>query len=332
MKSVTVNNEVFSIQYLKCNGITVRAAVEGRGPLVILVHGWPEIWYSWRHQIKAIAKQGYRVVAPDIRGYGGSDSPAPVEAYDMLTLAADIIGLMDVLGEKKAILAGHDWGAPICWNTALLYPDRVAAVAGLSIPYIKPGKIPVLELYKKVYKDRFFYQLYFQEPGVAEAEFEADVRTSIKKIFYVYSGDATADDYQPLRIKKRDDPYLNNLTDPDPFPAWLTKEDLDYYEKAFTKSGFKGGFNRYRAQNRDFDLLSHLSDKTIDQPSCFIAGELDPVRAIIPGTDLFKAIGRNCTDFRGKTIVKDKGHWIQQEAPGKVNQALLDFFSQVRGF
>ena len=126
-----------SLQQFKTNGITLRAAVEGTGPLVIMVHGWPELWYSWRHQIRAVADAGYRVVAPDVRGYGGSDKPHPVEAYDMIQLTSDVVGLIDALGEEKAILVGHDWGAPICWNPAVLQPDRVSAVAGLSFPYLE---------------------------------------------------------------------------------------------------------------------------------------------------------------------------------------------------
>ncbi len=173
----------FDLQRLAVNGLSLRAAVEGDGPLVIMVHGWPELWYSWRHQIKPIVQAGYRVVAPDVRGYGGSDKPYDVEAYDMVNMMADVIGIIDAFGEDTAILVGHDWGAPICWNTAALHPDRISAVAALSVPYRKRGKVSGIELWRRIYADKFFYQLYFQTEGVAESELEADVRTSLRKIF-----------------------------------------------------------------------------------------------------------------------------------------------------
>ena len=171
------------------NGIRLRVALAGKGPLVVLVHGWPESWYSWRHQIAALAAAGYRVAAADVRGYGGSHKPEPIEAYSIKEMCTDIAGLIDGLGEKQAILVGHDWGAPIVWNTSLLFAEKVRAVAGLSVPYAGRGPMPRIELFRNLYKDQFFYQLYFQEPGVAEAEFEADVRTSLRKIYYSASGE-----------------------------------------------------------------------------------------------------------------------------------------------
>ena len=323
--------DTFSLQRFRTNGISVRAAVEGTGPLVIMVHGWPELWYSWRHQIRPVAEAGFRVVAPDVRGYGGSDKPYPIEAYDMVELTADIVGLIDALDEEKAILIGHDWGAPICWNTAVLHPDRTSAVVGLSIPHLKRGDVSAIELWRKLYKGKFFYQLYFQEEGVAEADMEADVRTTIRKIFYSLSGDAPmAKSWEHfLATKGPNEKLLDFLLDPDPFPDWLTDEDLDYFVEAFTQSGFRGPLNRYRAQQRDWELLPQLSELTVDQPSYFIAGALDVVRNFIPGTDLFENPGMNCTDFRGATIIDGEGHWIQQEAPELVNRALLDFLADI---
>jgi len=148
--------DTFSLQHFSTNGIKVRAAVEGTGHLVIMVHGWPELWYSWRHQIRPVAEAGFKVVAPDVRGYGGSDKPHPIEAYDMIELTADIVGLIDALGEEKAILVGHDWGAPICWNTAVLHPKRISAVVGLSVPYFQRGEVSAIELWKQLYEGKFF--------------------------------------------------------------------------------------------------------------------------------------------------------------------------------
>ena len=317
----------FTLEFFETNGIRVRAAVEGQGPLVIMVHGWPELWYSWRHQVRALAEAGYRVVAPDVRGYGGSDKPQPVEAYDMLQLTADVAGLIDALGEEQAILVGHDWGAPICWNSALLYPDRIRAVAGLSVPYYPRGEVSSIELYKRIYAGRFFYQLYFQEEGVAEAEFEADVRTSLRKIYYLASGDRSEAVTETMLAKKPGDNMLGGLPDPDPFPDWLSEADLDYYTAAFEAGGFRGPFNRYRAQQRDWELLADYMGSKVEQPACLIAGALDPVRGFVPGLDLYQQAGAHCSDYRGTTLIDGEGHWIQQEAPEAVNEALLEFLS-----
>lgn len=318
-----------SLQNFSTNGITVRAAVEGTGPLVIMVHGWPELWYSWRHQIRPVAQSGFRVVVPDVRGYGGSDKPHPVEAYDMIEMTSDVVGLIDALGERTAILVGHDWGAPICWNTAVLHPDRVSAVVGLSVPYFQRREISPIERWKRLYEGKFFYQLYFQEEGVAESELETDVRTTLRKLYYLWSGDPTAEDRRGSLNKGPESKLLDGLTDPDPFPDWLTDEDLDYFVQAFAHSGFRGSLNRYRAQQRDWELLPQLSQLTVDQPSYFIAGALDLVRRFIPGVDSYADPGVNCTDFRGATIIDDEGHWIQQEAPELVNRALLGFLAEV---
>ena len=318
----------FTLTELQTNGITVRAAVEGDGPLVMMVHGWPELWYSWRHQIKPIAAAGYRVIVPDVRGYGGSDKPYPVEAYDMATMMADVVGLIDTMGEDQAILIGHDWGAPICWNTATLHPERVAAVAGLSVPHRKRGSVPAIQLWRQIYKDQFFYQLYFQDEGVAERELEADVRVALRKIYYSVSGNAPSLDTWVKRPPTAT--FLEAFTDPDPFPAWMTSDDLDYFVANFAASGFRGPLNRYRNQERDFANLPDMGVQPVQQPSCFIAGSKDVVRRFVPGMDLYADAGAHCADFRFSCIIEGAGHWVQQEAPGEVNEALLRFLSEVK--
>lgn len=320
-------HEQFTLTRLKTNGITVRAAIEGSGPLLMMVHGWPELWYSWRHQIKTIAGAGFRVVAPDMRGYGGSDKPYPVEAYDMDTLMADLLGLIDALGEEKAILVGHDWGAPICWNTAALHPQRVAAVAGLSVPYRKRGAVSTIDLWRKLYRDKFFYQLYFQEEGVAEQELETNVRVSLRKIYYSISGDAPSLDSWLERPPAAS--LLAGLVDPEPFPPWLTPADLDYFVASFEAGGFRGPINRYRNQERDFANLPDMGVKPVHQPSCFIGGSKDIVRYFVPGMDLYADFGATCTDFRFSRIIDGAGHWVQQEAPQEVNAALLRFLQSL---
>lgn len=315
----------FDLKMIEVKGITMRVAVEGEGPLVILVHGWPELWYSWRHQIKPIARAGFRVIAPDIRGYGGSDKPEPVEAYDMTRIMDDMIGLIDVFGEEKAIMIGHDWGAPICWNTAALHPSRVAAVAGLSVPYRERQPVPQIDVWRQLYKDKFFYQVYFQDAGVAERELEADVRVALRKIYYSISGDAPSLDSWLNRQPKGG--VLDAMIDPDPFPTWMTAEDLDYFVDNFQAGGFRGPINRYRNQQRDFEMLPDMGKAPVHQHACFIAGSKDVVRAFVPGRDVYADVVGHCTDMRITQIIEGAGHWVQQEAPEAVNATLLKFLA-----
>jgi pimeloyl-ACP methyl ester carboxylesterase len=317
----------FDLQVIEANGISLRAAVEGDGPLVIMVHGFPELWYSWRHQIKPVSQAGYRVVALDVRGYGGSDKPHQVEAYDMATLMTDVVGVIDAFGEQVAILVGHDWGAPICWNTAALHADRVAAVAGLSVPYRKRGETSAIDLWRRIYKDRFFYQLYFQAEGVAESELEADVRTSLRKFYYSVSGDAAS--LESWLQRPAGATLLEALADPEVFPGWLTQEDLDYFVGNFEAGGFRGPINRYRNQERDFANLPEMGVRPVAQPSCFIAGSKDLVRHFVPGYDLYADVAVNCMDLRFRRIVDGAGHWVQQEAPDEVTAALLAFLASL---
>jgi pimeloyl-ACP methyl ester carboxylesterase len=309
------------------NGIRLRVALAGQGPLVVLVHGWPESWYSWRHQIPALAAAGYRVAAVDVRGYGGSDKPEPIEAYSIKEMCGDIAGLIEGLGEKQAILIGHDWGAPIVWNTALFFPDKVRAVAGLSVPYTGRGPAPRIQLFKNLYKDRFFYQIYFQEPGVAEAEFEADLRTALRKTYYLASGESRKAGPRPP--KPADAKYLDGMIDPDPYPAWLTAADLDYYVGEFEQSGFRGPLNRYRTSELDFAQQAELVGRKIGQPAAFIAGGLDPVLSFIPGVDLVALMREQVADLRLVRILDGAGHWIQQERPDEVNAALLEWLRTI---
>jgi pimeloyl-ACP methyl ester carboxylesterase len=313
--------------FVNTNGIRLRVAQAGTGPLIVLVHGWPESWYSWRHQIPALAAAGYRVAAVDVRGYGESDKPQPIEAYSIREICADIAGVIEGLGEKQAILIGHDWGAPIVWNTALFFPEKVSAVAGLSVPYTGRGPVPRVQLFKNLYKDRFFYQIYFQEPGVAEAEFEADLRTSLRKIYYWGSGEGRKAGPRPP--KPPDAKFLDGLPDPNPLPDWLTAADLDYYVGQFEQSGFRGPLDRYRTSELDFTQQAEIADRRIEQPVAFIAGSLDPVLAFVPGIDLVEVMRKHVTDLRLVRIIDGAGHWIQQERPHEVNAALLEWLGGI---
>lgn len=304
----------------------LRAAVEGEGPLVVMVHGFPESWYSWRHQIGPIAAAGYQVAAIDVRGYGGSDKPHPVEAYSMEELTGDVAGVAEAMAPGgKAILIGHDWGAPIVWNTALTRPDVISAVAGLSVPYAGVPKRPFTDIFKEAFTDKghFFYQAWFQNVGPPEAEAEADVRGFLRKFYYGISGDAP-DGTWP--VKKHGATLLEGMVDPDPFPAWLTPEDLDYYVAEFEASGLRGPINRYRNHERDFAWLQAFKDRKIEQPSLLIGGDRDPAFngfGRIP--DPSALMRQHVTDLRGAHVLPGVGHWTQQERPAEVTAILLDW-------
>jgi pimeloyl-ACP methyl ester carboxylesterase len=311
------------LQIIDTNGIRLRAAVAGQGPLVILIHGFPESWYSWRHQIPALAEAGYRVAAPDVRGYGGSDKPPAIEDYSIKNMCADIDGLIAALGAERAVVVGHDWGAAIAYRTALFHPERVRAVAGLGVPYLARGPMPSIQLFRNIYKDRFFYQLYFQEPGVAEAELEADVRTSLRKFYYWSSGERQI---AKATIENPTGPgLLDRLVDPNPFPAWLTEGDLDYFASQFRNSGFRGPLNRYRNSERDFEETAAFDGKPFTHPTAFMAGSLEPVLRMVPGVDMVELMRKQCVDLRHVRLMEDAGHWLQQERPAEVKAALLEF-------
>jgi pimeloyl-ACP methyl ester carboxylesterase len=304
--------------------LKLNCAIEGSGPLVVMVHGFPESWYSWRHQIGPIAEAGFTACAIDVRGYGGSDKPHPVADYAMEHMVADVAGLIEVLSpDAPAVIIGHDWGAPIVWNTALIRPDRVRAVAGLSVPYMGVASRSFSETIDEVFtsRGRFFYQHYFQKEGVAEAEMEADVRGALRRFYYAISGDAP-DGTWPLD-KPVSATLLDRLPDPDPFPAWLTAADLDYFVGEFEASGFRGPINRYRNHDADFIYLQEFEGRRIAQPALFIGGERDLVLSMMGRRDFVAAMKAQIPDLRGADVLPGCGHWTQQERPTEVNERLL---------
>jgi pimeloyl-ACP methyl ester carboxylesterase len=307
------------LRTIATNGIRMRIAEEGSGPLVLLLHGFPESWYSWRHQIPALAAAGFHVVAPDQRGYGGTDAPATIDAYDIPHLVADAVGVLDALGEKQAIVVGHDWGAPVAWHCALLRPERFRAVAALSVPYVGRSPVAPLEMFRMMAGDNFFYILYFQEPGVAERELEADVRSTLRRFLYAASGDVT----EPLEFwqKPKTAKFLDGLPDPKRLPAWLTEADLDYFANEFRRTGFRGGLNWYRNFDRNWELTPELAGAKVMQPALFVAGERDGVLAMVP----VEAMRELVPDLRGLLLIPGCGHWTQQERPVEVNAALIEF-------
>ena len=302
--------------------IQLRVATMGTGPLIVFVHGWPEGWYSWRHQMEHFTARGFTVAALDVRGYGGSSAPTDIASYTITELASDVAAVIEALGGGPAIVVGHDWGAPIAWNTARLHPELVRAVAGMSVPYLPVGPTSTIELFEMLYAGQFFYQLYFQEPGVAEAELGADNARSLRMIYVGASADGTGGF---LAGGAPDAKLLDNLVDPEQLPAWLSEDDLSVYTEAFDRSGWTGPLNRYRAQGLDAEQLGSTPNPELTQPAAFIGGEHDEIRNFMAGLDLFDLAPAACTDFRGSTVVPDAGHWVQQEQPAAVNAALDAF-------
>lgn len=306
---------------IKTNGISMRIAEAGGGPLVLMLHGFPESWYSWRHQLPALAAAGYHAVAPDVRGYGGSDKPDAIEAYTMKQHVADAVGVLDAMGAETAVVVGHDWGAPMAWTCAVKHPDRFRAVVGMSVPYTGRSPMPPTQLFEALFPNNFFYILYFQKPGVAEAELEADVRRSMRTFLYAASGDAPAE--TGFWLKPKDATFLEAMPEPEQLPSWLSKADLDYFTGEFERSGFRGPLNRYRNMDRDWSEMPELAGAKIEQPALFICGDRDGVIAMNPsGIETMK---QNVPNLRDVIMLPGAGHWTQQERPHEVNAALLEF-------
>lgn len=306
----------------------LRCAIEGEGPLVILVHGFPESWYSWRHQLAPLAEAGFTACAIDVRGYGGSDKPDDIEAYAMERIVGDLVGLkMALQQDQPAILIGHDWGAPIVWNTALTHPEHFKAVAGLSVPFAGVPQRPFTDVFREHFtsQGKFFYQEYFQKPGVAEAEAEKDPRDWVARMMYSISGDVPPGDYwtKPLGAT-----FLEGLPDPQPTP-WLTEADLDFYEGEFKASGFRGPLNRYRNHERDYEWLQGWKGKRIEQPALFIGGTRDPATYLFGAvTDPVALMKMFAPKVEGH-ILEGVGHWTQQERPNEVNRLLIDWLERI---
>ncbi len=310
------------LQTLQINGIRMRVAEQGSGPLVLFCHGWPESWYSWQHQLAALAAAGYRAVAPDMRGYGGTDAPAQVDQYTMLHLVGDMVALVKALGEQQAVIVGHDWGAPVAWTSALLRPDLFRAVAGMSVPFTPPGRIDLLSALEAQGVTTFYMQ-YFQTPGVAEAELERDVQASLRRIYFSGSGDGP--ERATFGVLEPGAGVLSNTVDPATLPAWLPPEDIAFYAGEFERAGFRGGLNWYRNLRRSWELLAPWRGCVIRQPSMFIAGARDNVLKFPASQAQIDAYPRTLPGLRGCHILDGAGHWIQRERAEAVNALLLAF-------
>ncbi|MEU7812783.1 alpha/beta hydrolase [Pseudonocardia sp. NPDC049154] len=301
----------------------------GKGPLVVLVHVFPESWRSWRYVLPALAQAGYRAVAVDVRGYGGSDKPWPVSAYTIRELAADILAVVDEFGGSPAVLVGHDWGAPQVYGAALIFPAEVRAVVGLSAPASRPPTSDPFERFASVYGDAFFYMSYFAEPGRAEAELEADPARFLRRFVHAMAGDRAPGTPNPLRGPADRTTLLDDLPDPIRVPTWFDDTELHWLASRFQEGGLRGPLNRYRAQSLDVDQLRPYADRTVEVPSLFIGGAADPARYMVGDQDRFADPLPIMTDVRGVHLVDGAGHWIQQEAPRAVLAHLLPFLQEL---
>lgn len=316
-----------TMQTLDVNGLRMQVAVQGSGPLVLLCHGFPELWISWRTQLDALAAAGYRVVAPDMRGYGGTSAPDDATEYTQLHLVGDMVELVRALKETQAVIVGHDWGAPVAWNAALLRPDVFRAVVGMSVPYSPPGRVEMLSALGQAGIHNFYLQ-YFQVPGVAEAELERDVGASIRRIHFGASGEGQAllrrSVFGALEPGKG---FLDDLVEPHNPPAWWSTAEIAHYTTEFTRTGFRGGLNWYRNIKRSWELLAPWRGQVIRQPSMFIAGASDDVLRFPSSKPQIENFNKTLPGLRGSHILEGAGHWIQRERAQQVNSLLIDFLN-----
>jgi epoxide hydrolase A/B len=293
-------------RFIPTNGVELHVLEQGEGPLVVLCHGFPELAFSWRHQIPALAAAGFRVLAPDMRGFGLSSAPPEVEAYDVISLCEDMLGVLDAEQQERAIFVGHDWGANVVWQLAARNPSRVRAVAGLSVPFVPRAPAPPIPIMRR-HLGEDFYIVWFQQPGVADEALARDVRRTLTTSRQWTAQWAEEDSAEPRR------------------PDWLSEEELQVYVESFERSGFSGGLNWYRNIDRNWELTADLADRRIEQPALFLTGELDPVRKFMPQ----EAMRGWVTDLRAEVVVPGAGHWVQQQEPRAVNDSLLEFLAGV---
>jgi pimeloyl-ACP methyl ester carboxylesterase len=317
---------------IESNGIRLNIAEQGEGPPVLLCHGFPESWYSWRHQLAALSAAGFHAVAPDMRGYGKSDAPEAIDQYTIFHLVGDLVGLLDALKAPTAVIVGHDWGATVAWQAARLRPDRFRAVACLSVPYRPRGEARPTSVMPRT-ADAQFYQLYFQEPGIAEAELERDPRIALRNMLYFISGEgaaairaaASGGSAPNVGMVPKNRGFLGGPGAPATLPAWLSESDIDFYAGEFKRSGFRGPLNYYRNVDRNWELMAAFAGAPVTVPALYVAGDRDMVVAF-PGTEqLLANLKQFVPALRGIQMLPGCGHWTQQERPSEVNAAILDF-------
>ena len=316
----------FNHCFAEVNGIRMHYVDEGEGPLVILLHGFPYLWYMWRRQITALAEAGFRVVAPDQRGFGQTDRPDSIEAYDMSQAVGDMVGLMAALGETSATIVGHDLGAWVAQAAAMLRPELFRALVMLNTPVPPRGKVRPTDALREMAKGRVYHHLYFQEVGKPDRELASDPRKTLRSIYYSVSGSAVGADRWRLFIEPGE-PILNAFTDPKEFPAWLSPRGLDYYVDEFTRTGFTGALNYYRCRDRNWEITAFLDGAVVRQPSMFIGGAADPALEQITG--VYDQLETYLPGLRKKILLPGVGHSAAEESVDQVNELLLEFLDQL---
>lgn len=315
-------------RFVSTNNIKMHIAECGSGPLVVLCHGFPELWYSWRHQLPALAEAGFHAVAPDQRGYGQTDSPEETGEYNIFNLVGDIVGLVHALGEEKAVIIGHDWGSTVTAHCGLLRPDIFYKVVQLSVPFLpRPGgNTPPTAIMKKIYGEDIFYQVMFQEPGLVEGQIaEAGAYRVMRSTLYVNSGDPPPDRRWKFTYKKGEK-FTDHMFLPDRLPPWLKEEDVDYFAREFDRTGFSGGLNWYRNIDFNWKMTPFLDGAKLNQPTLFIAGEVDPVLTMYRGP--FEKMEKNVPGLWKKVVLTGAGHWVNQERARECNDLILEFLGR----
>ncbi len=316
-----------SLEYVQAGELRMRVASAGEGPLLVLLHGFPESWYSWRHQLRALADAGYRAAAPDMRGFGRTEAPQEIDAYDVIDLCGDVTGLIDALDEERAILVGHDWGAVVAWYCALLEPERFSALITMSVPWRPRSDRSALTWLRESYGENFFYMLYFQEPGVAEAELDPDPRALLER--FLSSPGIPREPPTITDPKASAGGLLGRIGLPEERAPWLSAGDLDYYVAELTRTGFRGGLNYYRNLGRNWELTPRLKGAEIRIPTLFLAGERDVVLAGRTREQIEPPMRAVAPDLRGVHLLPGAGHWIQQERADEVNALMVGFLQGV---
>ncbi len=325
--------QITSIKHrsIQVNGIKMHIAEQGEGPLIVLAHGWPELWYSWRHVLPALAAAGYHVVAPDLRGYGQTDAPQNLQDYTQFQFVGDVVGLVRTLGYEQAVIAGHDLGAMVAHNAAILRPDMFRAVILLSVPYgarTEGAVKPTEAMRRRAPEGQQFYQTYFQTPGIAEKEFDADPKRTLRMFLYSLSGSI------PKEHKWRymfgvNEKALDGCVDPKQIPAWLKPEDLDYYANEYSRTGFRGGLNWYRGQDIFWQETPFLIGRKLLQPTLYVGGTDDAVVEFArPYVDNLE---KSVPNLWNKVLLPGVGHWTEQEAPTEVSRLMVDFLVSMDG-